>query len=115
MRQYVQQYVTEYPELLDLVAHDGFNTILSTTTTGGGGGVEPQPSLMMYPVHLPMSEVLNGIKVSRYHRGIVRCQQRDCPFDCYVMLRSADKSADGASKYVLIQGKTYFFSWNMAS
>ena len=103
MRQYVQQYVTEYPELLDLVAHDGFNTTLS----GGGGGVAQQPSLM-YPIHLPMSEVLNGIKVGRYHRGIVRCQQRDSPFDCYVMLRSADKSADGASKYVLIQGKTCF-------
>lgn len=106
MRQYVQQYVTEYPELLDLVAHDGFNTTLSTAT-GGGGGVAQQPSLM-YPIHLPMSEVLNGIKVGRYHRGIVRCQQRDSPFDCYVMLRSADKSADGASKYVLIQGKTCF-------
>jgi hypothetical protein len=105
MRQYVQQYVTEYPELLDLVAHDGFNTTLSATAAGGG--IAQQPTLM-YPIHLPMSEVLNGMKVGRYHRGIVRCQQRDTPFDCYVMLRSADKSADGASKYVLIQGKTFF-------
>ena len=95
MREYIQQFVTQYPELLDLVAHDGFNAITD------GSDV----TSWVYPLHLPMSEVLNGLKVGTYHRGIIRCQQRDTPNDCYVMLRSADKSIDGASKYVLVQGR----------
>lgn len=92
MRQYVHDYITDYPELLDLVAADD-----STMQVTAGG---PDQSRPLFPVHLPLHEVMDGLKTRKLLKGTIRCA-RDNIFDCYVVVHSADGVT---RKSVQIQG-----------
>lgn len=83
MRKYVNNFVTDYPELLDLVAADDL-----TMQVGGSGIAAAQPKLL-FPVHLPLHEVMDGLKTRRFLKGTIRCE-RDSIFDCYVVVHSVD-------------------------
>ena len=98
MRQYVELYVSQYPELLDLVAND--------TNDNRDNDVADRTCLMeqdVYPAHLPMTEILQGLKNRKYLKGVIRCQHRDNPFDCYVIVRLT-VNRQSIQKSVLIKG-----------
>ena len=82
MRKYVNDFVTDYPELLDLVAADD----LSMQVSSGGSAAQPK---LLFPVHLPLHEVMEGLKTRQFLKGTIRCE-RDSIFDCYVVVHSAD-------------------------
>lgn len=84
MRQFVNKYVSEYPELLDLVAADD----LSMQVASEAGGAQQQ-SRMVFPLHLPMHEVLDGLKSRRFLKGTIRSDRDNC-LDCYVVVHSSD-------------------------
>ena len=81
IRQYVSEYVTDFPELLDLVAADD-----TAMQLGGVGATQPRT---LFPLHLPMNEVMEGLKTRRFLKGTIRCE-RDSIFDCYVVVHSSD-------------------------
>jgi len=81
IRQYVGEFVTDFPELLDLVAADD-----SGMQVGGAGSAQPR---MLFPLHLPMNEVMEGLKTRRFLKGTIRCE-RDSIFDWYVVVHSSD-------------------------
>ena len=90
MRQYVDKYVTDYPELLDLVAaeEETERDLAHSDGASSSGGAPKQPALL-FPLHLPLHEVLDGLKSRRFLKGTIRCA-RDSPSDCYVVVHSAD-------------------------
>lgn len=100
MRKYVEKFVNQYPELLDLVANDV--TTMDASISSNINKVTND----LYPPHLGMTEILQGLKSRKYLKGIIRCQYRDNPFDCYVIIRTSSSSVDGQSiqRSVLIKG-----------
>ena len=82
MRQYVGKYVTQYPELLDLVASD--DTAMQVSAESGNGAPR-----LLFPLHLPMHAVMEGLKARRLLKGTIRCDRDNC-LDCYVVVHSAD-------------------------
>lgn len=82
MRKYVSKYVSDFPELLDLVAADD----LSMQVTSEGG---PAQSRLLFPLHLPMNEVLEGLKSRKFLKGTIRSDRDNC-LDCYVVVHSSD-------------------------
>ena len=78
MRQYVNDFVTDYPELLDLVAAEDLSMQVSAA----------RPK-QLFPAHLPMNEIMEGLKVRRFLKGTIRCE-RDNISDCYVVVHSKD-------------------------
>jgi exosome complex exonuclease DIS3/RRP44 len=82
MRQYVSKYVTQYPELLDLVASD--DSAMQVSAEGGNGAPR-----LLFPLHLPMHAVMEGLKARRLLKGTIRCDRDNC-LDCYVVVHSAD-------------------------
>lgn len=44
---------------------------------------------LLYPVHLPLHEVMEGLKARRLLKGTLRCE-RDNWTECYVVVHSAD-------------------------
>lgn len=102
MRQYVSKYVTQYPELLDLVAAD--DSAMQVTVPAPISDVLHSPLLnysthiqvdgtqaprLLFPMHLPLHEVLEGLKGRRLLKGTIRCE-RDNPFECYAVVHSSD-------------------------
>lgn len=81
IRQYVSEFVTDFPELLDLVAADD-----TAMQVEGAGADQPRT---LFPLHLPMNEVMEGLKTRRFLKGTIRCE-RDSIFDCYVVVHSSD-------------------------
>lgn len=94
MRQYVSTYVKEYPELLDLVAADD-----STMQVDG-----EEQTRLFYPLHLPMHEVMEGLKARTLLKGTIRCDRDSC-LDCYVVVHSSDGVG---RRSVQIKGTTPF-------
>jgi hypothetical protein len=82
MRRYVEQFIAEYPELLDLVAADD-----SASSGGGSSGAD---SAQLFPAHLPMSEVQEGLKNRRLLKGTIRCERESSSQACYVVVHAAD-------------------------
>lgn len=83
----MQTHSREYPQLMDLVAADSTLRV-EPTSTG-------------YSEHLPVSEVLKGLREKRYLRGTLRAK-REGPHCCYVVVHSDE---DGARQSVNITGK----------
>jgi hypothetical protein len=48
-----------------------------------------QAPRQLFPVHLPLHEVLEGLKSRRLLKGTIRCE-RDDPLECYAVVHSAD-------------------------
>eukprot|EP01038_Epipyxis_sp_PR26KG_P006749 gene6749-9246_t len=89
MKTFVEKYLDLYPELMDLVASD---TVVDQMVID---------STQKYTAHLPINEVLNGLKSKRYFRGTIRCV-RDNPDDCYVIIHTADGEE---RKSIQVKGK----------
>lgn len=93
MRTFVETYTQDYPELVDLLAADEHAAAEQRALENGqvvdgfGGG-------LIFPTHLPMSTILQGLKSRKYLRGSIRCK-RDNPNECYVVIHG---SADGESR-----------------
>ena len=73
MHAYMMRYLADYPELLDLMAaqHD---TNEGASGPGGGSGTTPgqgqgQGQGYLFVPHLPMDDLLHGIKNKKYYKG----------------------------------------------
>lgn len=94
MRQYIDRYVTDYPELLDLVAADDSDATSCITKSA-------------YPAHLPMNELMIGLKSKKYFRGVIRCQRDNNPADCYVIVEYPTESGGSTRQSVLVKGALF--------
>lgn len=84
MRDYVQQYLKQYPELLDLLsAHDSDHVDMTLTESGTDDA--NNSSIFSFPPHASVSEVSDSLKVRKFYKGVIRCQKNDYS-KCYVIV-----------------------------
>jgi hypothetical protein len=100
MKSYVERFLLNYPELLDLLAIDGsFNNLQAT-------------SFRVYPEeHVSSVNIVAGLKIKKYHKGTIRCK-RDNPNDCYVLVHTSNTEQ---RKCIIVQGTfhyNFFFNLN---
>eukprot|EP00602_Paraphysomonas_sp_CaronLab_P006700 CAMPEP_0185034340 /NCGR_PEP_ID=MMETSP1103-20130426/24109_1 /TAXON_ID=36769 /ORGANISM="Paraphysomonas bandaiensis, Strain Caron Lab Isolate" /LENGTH=1005 /DNA_ID=CAMNT_0027570957 /DNA_START=192 /DNA_END=3209 /DNA_ORIENTATION=- len=94
-RSYVEQYLQQYPELLDLLAEE--------ESSGGADGVQREN---LFSAHLPMDALLRGIRNKQYYRGVLRCFGSSSS-ECYVVVHSSTGkhgSEDSERKSVTVRG-----------
>lgn len=91
MRGYVNKYLHQYPELLDLLAAD-----TSPLPTDASADVS-------YHQHLPMSEISIGLKAKRLLKGTIRCCRDDWT-QCYVVVHTAEGEP---RRSVTLQGEVF--------
>lgn len=75
MRQFVQSHSKDFPQLLDLVAADA------------SVHVDNESNVPIYSEHLPMHEIMSGLRSKRLLKGVIRVK-RDGVFECYVVVHS---------------------------
>lgn len=96
IEQFLKPIEEEYPELRDLVSTS------ATASSVQEGVSNTRARKKHYPEHLPMSEVLSGIKNKRFFQGVIRCN-RDHWLECHVLIHG-----QGDVKVpVLIQGREH--------
>ncbi|RYG60605.1 hypothetical protein EON64_19175, partial [archaeon] len=93
MRNFLLTFAADRPELLDYVhaAH-----ILRTMPSA------EQPAI--YPEHLSVEELTDGIRVRRFLRGALRVKKDDWR-DCYVIVHEPGSSGKSQRVVVHVQGK----------
>jgi exosome complex exonuclease DIS3/RRP44 len=79
MTAYVEKYLSEYPEMLDLVS------VSSSDVEGVREGSD------IFEPHLSMTDILAGLKTKKFFRGVIRCS-RDGLSDYYVVIHRDDGS-----------------------
>ncbi len=79
MREYVEQYLHQYPELGDLLAADSSSPSSACLSTLASP----------YPAHLDMSAVLLGLRNKTLLKGTLRCKRDDWR-ECYVVVHTAE-------------------------
>ncbi len=89
MRAYVNKFLNDYPELIDLLPS---NDISSNDNESN--------ELHLYTAHYPMSQILTGLQTKKVLKGVIRCN-RNSSNDCYVIL---SKDMHGKRTSVKIQG-----------
>ena len=89
----VEEEGEKYPKLHDLLAAESTTSALDNTTSSTASS--------FYPAHLPMADLLVGVKARRYFQGTLKCN-RESWMDCYVMLKE-----NNARVAVQIQGFTH--------
>lgn len=89
MRQYVEKYLQDFPELLDLLAAE-------TVTPAGEAAAALHTdetaitlSRHYYPSHVSMEEISTGLKCKKYLRGTLRCRGDDWQ-SCYVVIHTSE-------------------------
>ena len=101
MRAFVQQYVAQYPELSELLAHTSTSAaMMDVETTAGRGGLASHTN-SIYPVHLTMTDLSSGLRSKRLMRGTLRVKRDDWT-DCYVVVHTAEGQP---RKSVVIKGR----------
>ena len=90
MRTYVNKFLNNYPELIDLLPSNDI-TINDDETNGR----------QLYTAHYPMSQILAGLQTKNILKGVIRCN-RNSFNDCYVIL---SKDINGKRTSVKIQGR----------
>ena len=101
MRSFVQQYVAQYPELSELLAHTSTSAaMMNVETAAGRGGLVPHTT-SVYPVHLTMTDLSSGLRSKRLMRGTLRVKRDDWT-DCYVVVHTAEGQP---RKSVVIKGR----------
>ncbi|KAJ0402400.1 hypothetical protein P43SY_004109 [Pythium insidiosum] len=98
LTEFLDADAAQYPELRDLVASVSGDPAASGNATTSTGGKRKS----IYPEHLPLSELLAGVKSKRFFQGVLRCN-RDHWLESHVLIHGAD----GARVPVLIQGREH--------
>ena len=80
MRDYVSRYISEYPELMDLVAADD---------SSSNRAVQSNLTAAQYSPHLPLDKILSGVKSRQLFRGTIHPSGDDWAV-CYVILHNAE-------------------------
>ena len=102
MRAFVQQYVAQYPELSELLAHTSTSAaMMNVETAAGRGGISGSHTTSIYPVHLTMTDLSSGLRSKRLMRGTLRVKRDDWT-DCYVVVHTAEGQP---RKSVVIKGR----------
>ncbi|TYZ66284.1 hypothetical protein PybrP1_006340 [[Pythium] brassicae (nom. inval.)] len=91
------------PELRDLLSTTATEpNAASASENSSSSSSSSRKRAALYPEHLPMSEVLAGIKNKRFFQGVLRCN-RDHALECHVLIHGA-----GDVKVpVLLQGREH--------
>ncbi len=77
LRDYSKLYLSAYPELQDVLA-------VSTYSSVNSDGKEKKDNI--YPPHLHIDQLQDGIKANKYFKGAIRVKRNDYN-ECYVMVR----------------------------
>jgi exosome complex exonuclease DIS3/RRP44 len=85
LRSYVQKYLSDYPELFDLLSTADLTADSSDASSAG-----------YFPKHLPMNELIAGINAKKYLKGCLRVK-RDHWHDCYVVVYLSDQESSRRS------------------
>ncbi|GLD92419.1 hypothetical protein PINS_up000952 [Pythium insidiosum] len=101
LAEFLDADAVQYPELRDLLAISSSDP---ATTSGSGNATTTVGGKRknLYPEHLPLSELLAGVKSKRFFQGVLRCN-RDHWLESHVLIHGAD----GARVPVLIQGREH--------
>ena len=92
MRDYVSRYISEYPELMDLVAADD---------TSSNRAVQNNLTAAQYSPHLPLDTILSGVKSRQLFRGTIHPSGENWTM-CYVILHNAESAAAGQRSVKII-------------
>ena len=93
MRDYVGRYVNEYPELMDLVAADD---------SASNRAVQSNLEAAQYSPHLPLDQILSGVKSRQLFRGTIHPSNDNDWSVCYVILHSAGSAMAGQRSVKII-------------
>lgn len=91
MRDYVGRYVNEYPELMDLVAADD---------SSSNRAVQINLEAAQYTPHLPLDQILSGVKSRQLFRGTIHPSSDSDWTVCYVILHSAESGGQRSVKII---------------
>ncbi|DAZ98034.1 TPA: hypothetical protein N0F65_004524 [Lagenidium giganteum] len=95
IEQFLKQYDETCPDLRDLLSTSALVDTLTEESSS-------RKRKTLYPEHLPMSEILAGVKSKRFFQGVIR-SNRDHWLECHVLIHGAG----GARVPVLIQGREH--------
>ncbi len=62
----------------------------------------------IYPAHLPIGDILTGIKTKKYFRGTIRVK-RDCWWETYVVVHTLGPNNEELRRSVAIVGASFSF------
>ena len=80
LRQYVEQYLSNYPELFDLLSFTHFDERM----VEDGGSILSEGTF--YPAHRQAVDVADQKRAGKVYEGIIRCDRNDYN-KCYVIVR----------------------------
>lgn len=95
---FLEPFEAECPELRDLLS----TTASSAPATTSSSVSSSRKKAALYPEHVPLPDVLAGIKNNRFFQGVLRCN-RDHALECHVLIHGAG----GVKVPVLLQGREH--------
>ena len=88
VREHVQELEKHNPylSLLDVVSQTSLPSSGTTSTRVRSG-----PAVELFEKHMPLSQILMGVKTGKYYQGTIRCSDRSSYAKCYVTIRQGDE------------------------